>query len=87
MTGAINPRVKAILDQVGQLTEDERMELEDEMLLGKPGDEAIEQAWAEECARRVEDLRTGCAKAIPLEAALAELDARSEARARARMSE
>ena len=77
MNDAMNPRVKAILDQVGQLTDDERMELEDEMLLGDPVEqEATEKAWAEELVRRIEDVDSGRVKMIPVEEAMARLRAR-----------
>ncbi len=77
MNDAMNPRVKAILEQVSQLTEDERMELEDEMLLGAPAEqEAIEKAWADELVRRIADVDSGRVKMIPVEEAMARLRAR-----------
>lgn len=76
MKGAMNPRVKAIMIQVEQLTEDERLELENELLLGDPAEqEAVERAWAEECARRLEEVRSGKVKPLSAEEFMARLRA------------
>jgi putative addiction module component (TIGR02574 family) len=46
-----------------------------EALISSLDDEAeVEQAWAEEIARRVEDLNSGRVKSIPAEEVFAELD-------------
>jgi len=61
---------QALLDQAKALPEDQRAALVQELnaTLAPPG---VEAAWAEEVARRVEDLRSGAVETIPSDVVLA----------------
>jgi putative addiction module component (TIGR02574 family) len=67
-----------LVDTALSLPEDERAELAlrlVESLEGAP-EEDVEAAWSDEIARRLEDLRAGRTKPVPLEQALAAARAR-----------
>ncbi len=55
----------------------ERARLAQALLASLDEADEIEQAWAEEAARRLEELRSGAVQAIPAEEVFAELRARS----------
>ena len=61
-------RVDELLGQAEQLDMDERLELAARLLhdFGEP-DEGVEEAWAKETARRVEQLRRGEVSPVPWE--------------------
>lgn len=61
----MNPRVKAIMDQVEQLSEEERLELEHGILVAE--DQSIENAWVDECARRLAEVREGKVQTLSIE--------------------
>jgi putative addiction module component (TIGR02574 family) len=63
-----------IADAARLLPQDMRAELVERILLGAHGgiEPAIDEAWKQETRRRVADIRTGRAKGLPLEDALAE---------------
>jgi putative addiction module component (TIGR02574 family) len=65
---------KKIFEEVSLLDADERIELI-ETLNGEfgPRDADVEQEWADEIKRRVDDLRSGKTKTIPWEVVRAEL--------------
>ena len=88
LTLTMNPRAKELLEQARLLSDEERTELGHEILASVPAQqEEVEQAWANECMRRLEDVRAGRAKTVPAEVAVADVRARAAARARARVSE
>ena len=57
-----------------QLPRAERARLAERLIASLDEDAAIEQAWAEEIRRRVEELRTGRVQPIPGEQVFAELE-------------
>ncbi len=65
-----------VLAKAMQLSSDERGRLIDELresLDDEPAEPGVEEAWAEEIKRRVDDIRSGRAKMIPGEDVLREL--------------
>ncbi len=60
--------INEILEQALELKVNERSKLVDELLksLDKP-DEEIDEIWAEEADKRLEDYRRGELKAVPME--------------------
>jgi putative addiction module component (TIGR02574 family) len=66
---------EALLDEALALPEDQRAALVNSLqktLASRPSDE-VEAAWAQEIARRVEDVRSGSAELIPADKAIAEI--------------
>jgi putative addiction module component (TIGR02574 family) len=66
---------EALLGEVLALPEDQRAALVNslqETLASRPSPD-VEAAWAQEIARRVEDVRAGSAQLIPADQALAEI--------------
>jgi len=61
---------EALLDKARALPEDQRATLVQELnaTLAPPG---VEEAWAKEVARRVEDLRSGNVETIPADVVIA----------------
>ncbi len=68
-------QVDAILDQVAQLTPDERAELQIRLLDTGPADDGVQEAWGNEIARRLDAYRRGETTAVPASEALARADA------------
>lgn len=66
---------EALLDEALALPEDQRAALVNSLqrtLASRPSEE-VEAAWAQEIARRVEDVRSGSAELIPADRAIAEI--------------
>lgn len=63
---------EALLDEALALSEDQRAALVNSTLASRPSPE-VEAAWAQEIARRVEDVRSGSAELIPADQAIAEI--------------
>ena len=62
-------RVDRILDEVMELTDEERSEFEHRLAKTTPVDPEIEKAWMAEVRRRFADHAAGKTKAIPWEEA------------------
>jgi len=74
--GQMTPQVSEVLEKALTLSTQDRGLLIDrliESLDEGPAEEGVEQAWAEEIKRRVDDIRSGRAKTIPGEQVLREL--------------
>lgn len=72
----VTPQISELLEKALTLSTQDRGLLIDrliESLDEGPGEEGVEQAWAEEVKRRVGDIRSGKAKMIPGEQVLQEL--------------
>ena len=72
----ITPQVSELLEKALALSSQERGLLIDrlvETLDNEPAEEGVEEAWATEIKRRVDDIRSGRVKAIPGEQVLREL--------------
>ncbi len=52
-------QVDAILDQVGQISPDERTELQIRLLAAGPADDDVQEAWGNKIARRLDAYRRG----------------------------
>jgi putative addiction module component (TIGR02574 family) len=68
----MNPRLAEVLDKALELSSHERGLLIDrlvESLDDAPPDEGVDEAWADEIKRRVDDIRSGKVKMIPGEQA------------------
>ncbi len=79
----MTPQVSELLEKALTLSSHERGLLIDrlvESLDDEPAEEGVEEAWAEEIKRRVDDIRSGKVKTIPGEQVLRELAARRNAR-------
>jgi putative addiction module component (TIGR02574 family) len=66
---------EALLDEALALPEDQRAALVHSLqktLASRPSEE-VEAAWAQEIARRVEDVRSGSAVLIPADQAISEI--------------
>jgi putative addiction module component (TIGR02574 family) len=75
----MTPRVSEVLEKALALSTQERGLLIDhliESLDETPTEEGVEEAWAEEIKRRVDDIRSGKAKMIPGEEVRRRLAAR-----------
>jgi putative addiction module component (TIGR02574 family) len=68
-----------VLDQALGLPEEDRAELADRLLasLDEEPDPEVEEAWRQEVARRLEELRSGAVKTIPWEEVKAGILARA----------
>lgn len=70
----------SLLDAALSLSEDDRADLALRLVESLDGaqehEDDVEAAWTDEIARRVEDLRSGRVKPIPMEQALAQARAR-----------
>ena len=62
-------QAEAVLAEALRLSEEERGEIADILFdtLETESEEAVEKAWADEIARRLEDVRSGKEKPIPWE--------------------
>ena len=72
----MSPKVAEVLDKAMELTSHERGYLIDrlvESLDDEPADEGVDEAWADEIKRRVDDIRSGRVKMIPGEEVLRDL--------------
>lgn len=81
MNGAMNPRVKELLEQAKELSDEDRAELGHELLVSVETEleesiEEVEKAWSAEVQRRLADLESGRAKSIPADEAIARVRAR-----------
>lgn len=66
--------VEELKPQLSALTETERAELAYFLLSSLDGgDEAVEQAWKDEVARRVHEIKSGQAKGVPAAIVFAEM--------------
>ena len=65
----MNANVEKITAAALSLPEDDRLELADRLMdsLDGPPDADYEQAWADEIARRLADVRSGKAETVPWE--------------------
>ncbi len=75
----MTPQVSKVLEKALTLSSQDRGLLIDrlvESLDEGPAEEGVEEAWAEEIARRVDDIRSGKAKMIPREEVRRRLAAR-----------
>lgn len=65
----MNANVEDITAAALSLPEDDRLELADRLMdsLSGPPDADYEQAWADEIARRLADVRAGTAETVPWE--------------------
>lgn len=67
-TGAVmaSAAMKQLKEQVLNLPEDERAELVHDVIasLDGPGDEGVEEAWAEEITRRIHEIRAGTVRTV-----------------------
>ena len=73
----MTPQVLEVLEKALTLSTQERGLLIDrlvESLDDEPVEEGVEEAWADEIKRRVDDVRLGRVKTIPGEQALRELE-------------
>jgi putative addiction module component (TIGR02574 family) len=73
----MTPQVLEVLDKALALSVEERGLLIDrlvESLDDEPVEEGVEEAWADEIRRRVDDVRLGRVKTIPGEQVLRELE-------------
>jgi putative addiction module component (TIGR02574 family) len=64
----MSPKVAEVFDKAMELSSHERGYLIDrlvESLDDGPADEGVEEAWADEIKRRVDDIRSGKVKMIP----------------------
>jgi putative addiction module component (TIGR02574 family) len=81
-SGEVPPQVSEILEKALALSSDERGLMIDFLIYtldhepNAPAEKGVEAAWKEEIERRIEDIRTGRAKTIPLEQVLARARAR-----------
>jgi putative addiction module component (TIGR02574 family) len=65
---AMSPEVSDLLKRALALSVDERAALANTLLDSlETTNQSVEQAWAEEVARRIEDLKTGKAVTVPWE--------------------
>jgi len=72
----MNPKVAEVLDKAMALSVDERGLLIDrlvESLDDAPPEEGVDEAWADEIKRRVDEIRSGKVKMIPGDQVLREL--------------
>jgi putative addiction module component (TIGR02574 family) len=72
----MTPQVSELLEKALTLSSHERGLLIDrlvESLDDEPAEEGVEEAWADEIKRRVDDIRSGKVKTIPGEQVLREL--------------
>lgn len=72
-------QVSELLEKALRLTTQERGLLIDrlvESLDDEPAEEGVEQAWADEIKRRVDDIRSGKAETVPIEWIKERLNAR-----------
>lgn len=71
----MTPQVSKVLEKALMLSTQERGKLIDRLIesLDEGPEEAVEEAWAEEIMRRVDDIRAGKVKTIPGEQVLREL--------------
>ena len=79
----MTPQVTELLEKALALSSHERGLLIDrliESLDDAPAEEGVDEAWADEIKRRVDDIRSGKVKTIPGEQVLRELAARRNAR-------
>ena len=67
----MTPRAEAVLAEALRLTDDERGQIADRLLdtLAGPADPDVQQAWADEIARRLAEVRAGTADTVPWEEA------------------
>jgi putative addiction module component (TIGR02574 family) len=73
----MTPQVSELLQKALALSAQERGLLIDrlvESLDDEPAEEGVEEAWAEEIKRRVDDIRSGRVKTIPSEQVFRELE-------------
>jgi putative addiction module component (TIGR02574 family) len=75
----MSDRQKALLAAVLELPEGERMALVERVLdsIDRPADPAVEAAWLEEIARRREAIRSGDARLVPHDEAMARVTGRT----------
>jgi putative addiction module component (TIGR02574 family) len=72
----MSPKIAEVLDKALELSSHERGLLIDrlvETLDDAPPDKGVDEAWADEIKRRVDEIRTGKVKMIPGEEVLREL--------------
>jgi putative addiction module component (TIGR02574 family) len=72
----MSPKLAEVLDKALELSSDERGLLIDrlvESLDDAPPDEGVDEAWADEIKRRVDEIRSGKVKMIPGEQVLREM--------------
>jgi putative addiction module component (TIGR02574 family) len=64
--GMASAAMKQLKEQVLKLPEDERAELVYDVIasLDGPGDEGVEEAWAEEITRRIHEIRAGTVETV-----------------------
>jgi putative addiction module component (TIGR02574 family) len=85
VSGKVPPQVSKILEKALALSSYERGVLIDLLIYtldiepNEPAEEGVEAAWQEEIERRIEDVRSGRVKTIPLERVLARLRERRRA--------
>jgi len=75
----MTPQVSELLDKALTLSVEERGLLINrlvESLDDEPAEEGVEEAWAEEIKRRVDDVRSGKAETVPIERIKERLNAR-----------
>jgi putative addiction module component (TIGR02574 family) len=67
----MGPKAQRVLEAALALPEDERADVVGALLesLDGPADEGVEEAWADEIKRRIEDVESGAVKTIPWEEA------------------
>lgn len=64
----MNAKVDVLVQAAKKLTSEQQAELVDALLIALNGPNAeVEQAWAEEIERRVQDMESGRSKPIPIE--------------------
>ena len=66
--------VKHLVEEALRLAPEEREELVETLLSQQEPDEEWTKAWQDEISRRMEDVRTGKAKLIPMEEAFRRMD-------------
>ena len=74
----MSAHVEHLTEQALELSESERAEIAYRLLrsLDEAKEEGVEEAWEEEIARRVEEVKNGTAKGIPAEEVFREIRAR-----------
>lgn len=81
----MGPKAQKLLEAVLELPDDERADVAGALLesLDAPAEEGVEEAWADEIKRRIEEVESGAVKTIPWEEARHRLRQTLESRKRA----
>jgi putative addiction module component (TIGR02574 family) len=67
----MSSQVYAVVEQALKLTAEERAELADRLIASLFEDTEVEEAWAAEVERRIEEIESGRAKLLPAAEAIA----------------